>query len=263
MTAVSLVQLDSSDSEPVGARIVRALELTQEAADGAEMVLLPELWHIGAFATDAVPEYAEPIDGDLVSAFRELAGRVGKWVHLGSFAEIDAAGHHFNTSVVIDPSGTIAGIYRKIHLFGFTGGETTVMSAGGDIVVVPTALGSTGIATCYDLRFPELFRGLLDRSTTTALVASGWPASRIAHWSLFTRARAVENQMFVVACNAVGDQRGVELGGRSVVVDPTGAVVAEAGTNETILRAELDLAAVARYRDTFPVLADRRPDLYG
>jgi predicted amidohydrolase len=259
---VAIVQLDSSDGEPVAHRVDRVLGLTADAARGSDLVVLPELWHIGAFATDKVVANSEPIDGPLVTAFSVLARECRVWLHAGSFAERAADGRHFNTSVLLAPDGRLVTVYRKIHLFGFTGGETTVMSAGEHLVVVPTVLGETGLATCYDLRFPELFRALLDRSATTLLIASGWPTARIEHWSLLTRARAIENQMFVVACNGVGTQSGVTLGGHSVVVDPTGEVVAEAGDTETVLRAELDLPLLSRWRATFPVLPDRRPGLY-
>lgn len=260
---VALVQLDSSDAEPVAERIDRALGMAADAAAGADLVVLPELWHVGAFASNLVRDNSQPIDGSLVSAFGELARAAGVWLHMGSFAERTSDGRHHNTSLLFAPDGSTAAVYRKIHLFGFTGGETTVMSAGGALVVVPTVLGATGLATCYDLRFPELFRALVDRHATTLLLASGWPTARIEHWSLLTRARAIENQTFVVACNGVGTQSGVELGGSSVVVDPTGVVVAQAGADETVLRAELDLSHVERYREAFPVLPDRRPDLYG
>ena len=259
---VALVQLDSSDSEPVADRVTRTLHMVADAAVGADLVLLPELWHIGAFATDLVVANAEAIDGPLVRAFSSAAASARVWLHAGSFAERAPDGRHFNTSLLFAPDGNLAATYRKIHLFGFTGGETTVMSAGEQLVVTPTVLGSTGLATCYDLRFPELFRALLDRSATALLIASGWPTARIEHWSLLTRARAIENQMFVIACNGVGTHNGVTLGGRSVVVDPMGAIVAEAGAEETILRAELDLPLLSRWRANFPVLADRRPGLY-
>ncbi len=259
---VALVQLDSSETESVADRIDRAIELTRTAAVGADLVVLPELWHVGAFATDQVRANAEPLDGPLMQRCAELARTSHTWVHAGSFAEVLPDGRHFNTSVLLAPDGSRAAVYRKIHLFGFAGGETTVMSAGTDLVVVPTALGVTGLATCYDLRFPELFRALLDVGATTMLLASGWPTVRIEHWSLLARARAIENQSFVVACNGVGTHSGVTLGGHSVVVDPLGRVVAEADDGEQVLRADLDLGLVARIRADFPVLADRRSGLY-
>jgi len=126
------------------------------------------------------------------------------------------------------------------------------------ITVLPTELGATGLATCYDLRFPELFRRLLDSGAETFLLASGWPIPRIEHWQVLTRARAIEDQAWVVACNSAGTHAGMQMGGHSVVVDPRGNVVAEAGIDEEILYAEVDPAAVREWRMSFPVLADRR-----
>jgi predicted amidohydrolase len=132
------------------------------------------------------------------------------------------------------------------------------MTAGDTLVVLPTDLGATGLATCYDLRFPELFRRLVDSGAETFLLASGWPSARIEHWSVLARARAIENQAWVVACNSAGTHAGVEMGGHSVVIDPRGTVVAEAGTGEVVLEADVDVELARTWRRSFPVLADRR-----
>ena len=188
---------------------------------------------------------------------RDAARTADIWLHAGSFAEL-ARGLRHNTSVVIDPSGDVVATYRKQHLFGWEGGESSVMTAGDVLVVFPTPLGATGLATCYDLRFPELFRRLVDSGTETVLLTSGWPVARIDHWSVLARARAIENQTWFIACNTAGTHAGVEMGGRSVVVDPSGAVIAEAGAGEEILYADVDPAAVTELRRVFPVLTDRR-----
>jgi predicted amidohydrolase len=120
------------------------------------------------------------------------------------------------------------------------------------------SLGATGLATCYDLRFPELFRALTEGGATLVILTSGWPTPRIEHWDVLTRARAIENQMWVIACNEVGSQPGIELGGRSVVIDPKGVVVAQAGTEEEVLVVEVDPDASAAWREQFPVLKDIR-----
>ena len=132
------------------------------------------------------------------------------------------------------------------------------MSGGEELVVVDTSLGATGLATCYDLRFPELFRALTEGGATLVILTSGWPTPRIEHWDVLTRARAIENQMWVIACNEVGSQPGIELGGRSVVIDPKGVVVAQAGTEEEVLVVEVDPDASAAWREQFPVLKDIR-----
>ena len=190
---------------------------------GAELVVLPELWVQGGFAFGTFAATAEPLDGPLVRRLGDAARDLGAWLHGGSVVERAADGRLFNTSVLLGPDGTLAATYRKIHLFGFSAGETSVLSAGTDVVTTDVDGTTGGLATCYDLRFPELFRAFVDRGAELVLLPSAWPTPRIAHWSLLTRARAVEDQAYVVAVNGCGDQGGsLALGGRSVVVDPWG-----------------------------------------
>ena len=258
MTAVALVQLAQDiATEAPGARVDRAIDLTRAACAGAELVVLPELWLAGAFDIPSSRDLAEPLDGPLVAAFSDIAAQENTWLHMGSFPERDTEGHTFNTSVLFAPDGSIAATYRKIHLFGFDGGEPAVMTAGGEYVVVDTPLGRTGLATCYDLRFPEQFRALLDAGAESFLITSGWPTKRIEHWRLLLRARAIENLAWVVACNGVGVQGPIELGGYSAVIDPKGSVVAEALGDETTLKADIDVVKAQEWRTAFPVLDDR------
>jgi predicted amidohydrolase len=255
---VALLQLAVTDAEPVDARVERALAMVRDVADRADVVVLPELWHVGAFAVDLARGHAQPIDGPLVTAMSEVAAQAGLWLHGGSFAERASDGRTFNTSVLFGPDGRLLASYRKIHLFGFDGGETLLMSSGTELVTAATVLGTAGLATCYDLRFPEMFRGLVDRGAESFLIPSGWPQRRVAHWTLLNRARAVEQQAFVLGCNGSDTHAGVPMGGRSLVVDPQGEVLAEAGEDEEILFAEVDPARVTAWREAFPVLADRR-----
>ncbi len=160
---------------------------------------------------------------------------------------------------MFDPGGRLVGRYRKVHLFGFNGGETTIMSSGGPTPqVVACPLGATGLATCYDLRFPELFRGLVDSGAQSFVIPSGWPERRITHWQALARARAIEDQAFVLGCNQVGTHAGVPLGGVSLVIDPQGEVLAEAGAEEQVLSVSVDPERVTAWRAAFPALADRR-----
>jgi predicted amidohydrolase len=256
MTRVALVQLDVNDTETIAERVERAGSIVEGLVD-VELAVLPELWHVGAFDLDAARDNAEPMDGSVVTRMRAAAATAGIWLHAGSFAEL-SGDHRYNTSVVIDPSGDVVATYRKQHLFGWEDGEPSVMTAGDALVVLPTPLGATGLATCYDLRFPELYRRLVDSGTETFLMASGWPMPRIEHWTVLAKARAIENQAWVVACNTAGTHHGVLMGGRSIVVDPRGTVVAEAGVDEEILYADVDVDLVREWRRAFPVLADRR-----
>ena len=255
MTRVALIQLDVSSTETSEDRVARTAALVRGLRD-VELAVLPELWHVGAFDLDAARAQAQPLDGPVMTAMSAAARDAGVWLHAGSVAELDR-GDRFNTSVVIDPSGDVVATYRKVHLFGWEDGEPSVMTAGTSPVILPTPLGATGLATCYDLRFPELFRRLVDSGAETFLMASGWPQTRIGHWTVLAQARAIENQAWVVACNSAGTHAGVVMGGRSIVVDPQGVVVAEAAHAEQILYADVDPEAARSWRHTFPVLPDR------
>ena len=255
MTRVALLQLDVSDTETVADRIERTVAMIGELRE-VEIAVLPELWHVGAFNLKGAIEFAESIDGPLVTRMRAAARSAGLVLHMGSFAELAGAAR-YNTSVLIDESGDILATYRKIHLFGWEDGEPSVMTAGESCVVLPTALGATGLATCYDLRFPELFRRLVDSGADNFLLASGWPAARISHWTVLAQARAIENQAWVVACNSAGTHAGTTMGGRSIVVDPRGGVLGEAGAEEEVLVVDVDPAVALQWRRSFPVLTDR------
>ena len=250
---VNVIQLGYGDDESPADRTRRVAGLVR-AQQGADLVVLPELWPQGGFSYDRWEHDAEPIDGPVVEGMRAAARDVGATVHMGSFVERDEAGQLFNTSVLLGPDGATLTTYRKVHLFGFGEGEPKLMSAG-DEVVVHVGLG---LATCYDLRFPEQFRLLLDAGAEVVLLVAAWPAKRVAHWRLLAQARAIENQSYVVACNTAGTHAGVPMGGGSIVVGPWGAVLAEAGEDEEVLVVDIDLDLVRETRSQFPVLADRR-----
>ena len=250
---VHVIQVGYGDDESVADRTRRVAGLVREQ-QGADLVVLPELWPQGGFSYDRWEDEAEAIDGPVVESMRAAARDVGATVHMGSFVERDDAGRLFNTSVLLGPDGATLTTYRKIHLFGFGEGEPKLMSAG-DRVVVHERLG---LATCYDLRFPEQFRLLLDAGAEVVLLVAAWPAKRVAHWRLLAQARAVENQTYVVACNTAGTHAGVPMGGGSIVVETWGTVLAEAGEDEEVLVVDLDPDLVGSTRSQFPVLPDRR-----
>ncbi|WP_049569411.1 carbon-nitrogen family hydrolase [Streptomyces sp. SBT349] len=258
---IALVQVASPPQESPADRRARVGGMVARAR-GADLVVLPELWAAGYFAFDAYAERAEALeDGPTVTAGRAWARELGAYLHLGSLVERDAHGRLFNTAVLIGPDGTIRHTYRKIHVFGYASREAELLTPGTELPVLDADEGMAGLAatTCYDLRFPELWRSLVDRGATTVVVPAAWPAARREHWRLFTSCRAVEEQVLLIACNAVGTQQGgVELGGHSRVVDPWGAVLAEAGTEEGITFCDADPDVVPRVRAEFPVLDDRR-----
>jgi predicted amidohydrolase len=254
---IALVQLASPRGEPVADRVARA-GATVAGLDPVDLVVLPELWAPGYFAFDRYAELAESLDGPLLTEIAGWARRLRTHVHAGSVLERDEAGRLYNTAVLLGPDGDLVLDYRKVHVFGYRSLEAELLSAGDRADVADTALGRVGMTTCYDLRFPELYRVLVDRGAELVVVPAAWPAARLEHWALLTRARAVENQVYLLACNAAGAQGDVRLGGHSVVVDPWGRVVAEAGADEQVLYADLDPGLVTEIRTEFPVLGDRR-----
>lgn len=258
MARVALLQIDVSDDEPVDVREKRVIDMVEAQKGKADLVVLPELWHVGAFNNAALMPNAQQRDGDLVTRLRHAAREAGVWLHGGSFVEECDGGKPANTTVVIRPDGQVAAFYRKIHLFGFDEGEAVMLQRGDDAIVInDTPVGDAGIATCYDLRFPELFRAQSLKGAEAYVLCSGWPTPRINHWSALIKARAIENQAWFIACNEVGRNGNYILGGTSMVVDPKGDVVAQAGTDEEILYADVDPQAARDWRTSFPILRDR------
>ena len=253
----SLIQIAVDEGESVESRRERVASLVRDQAGVADLVVLPELWTTGAFAYEEFAAEAEPLDGPTHEAMAKAASDAGVWLHAGSIPERDPDGPLYNTSLVFSPSGERAAAYRKIHRFGFDKGEAVLMGAGRDLVTVRLPETTVGVATCYDLRFPELFRGLVDAGAETLVVSAGWPERRRAHWTLLAQARAVENQAFVLACGTAGTHAGVPQAGHSIVVDPWGEVLAEAGPGEETLTVDFDPGAVATTRELFPALKDR------
>ncbi|MFJ8755372.1 carbon-nitrogen family hydrolase [Streptomyces sp. NPDC102441] len=253
----SLIQIAVNPDESVNSRRERAASLVV-AQRGADLVVLPELWPVGAFAYTAFADEAEPLQGPTYDIMAKAAAEAGVWLHAGSFVERAEDGTLYNTSLVFSPEGELAASYRKIHRFGFDKGEAVLMGAGEELVTVALPETTLGIATCYDLRFPEQFRGLVDAGAETLIVAAGWPERRRSHWTLLAQARAVENQAYVLAVGSAGTHAGVEQAGHSIVVDPWGEVLAEAGGAEEVLTVEFDPAKATATREQFPALKDRR-----
>ncbi|MGI5368692.1 carbon-nitrogen hydrolase [Streptomyces sp. A244] len=252
----SVIQIAVNEDESVEARRRRVAATVREQA-GADLVVLPELWTTGAFAYEEFGREAEPLEGPTYEAMAKAASDAGVWLHAGSIPERDPDGPLYNTSLVFSPSGDLAAAYRKIHRFGFDQGEAVLMGAGSELVTVRLPATTLGLSTCYDLRFPELYRGLVDAGAETLVVAAGWPERRRSHWTLLAQARAVENQSFVLACATAGTHAGVPQAGHSIVVDPWGEVLAQAGAGEEVLTVEFDPGKVAATREQFPALKDR------
>jgi predicted amidohydrolase len=263
---VAVVQVAYGDAEPMEERVDRVADLVRQQR-GHDLVVLPELWAPGGFAYREWAERAQPVDGPIGQAMSSAARDAGVMLHAGSIVERPADGETgpdghglWNTSLVYRTDGSLAAAYRKIHRFGFGSGEPRLMDPGERIVLVdlPGGAGKAGLSTCYDLRFPELYRRQVDEGAVAFVVPAAWPAARVRHWTLLAHARAVEDQCVVIACNTAGTHSGTEMGGHSQVVTATGDALAMAGTAEQVLSVDVDMEAVTRWRETFPVLQDRR-----
>ncbi|GAB3074532.1 MULTISPECIES: carbon-nitrogen family hydrolase [unclassified Phycicoccus] len=263
---VAVLQVAYGDDEPMDDRVERVAALVREQ-QGHDLVVLPELWAPGGFSYREWAGRAQPVDGPIGTAMAAAARDAGVMLHAGSIVERPGDGETgpegrglWNTSLVYAADGSLVATYRKIHRFGFGAGEPRLMDAGEDVVLVdlPGGAGRAGLSTCYDLRFPELYRRQLDAGATAFVVPAAWPAARVRHWTLLAHARAIEDQCVVIACNTAGTHAGTEMGGHSQVISATGEALAMAGTSEEVLSVEVDMDAVTTWREQFPVLQDRR-----
>ncbi|MBU6213271.1 MAG: carbon-nitrogen family hydrolase [Actinomycetales bacterium] len=256
---VALIQLEVGDTADRADREERVASLVRTAASGgAQFVMLPELWPMGAFNTEHMRSSTSDLAG-FINSMSVIARANRVWLHAGSDVEVLPGGTRYNTAAVFNPEGDLVSTYRKLHLWGGAEGEAAVLSAGDAPLQVQTPLGPTGVTTCYELRFPELYRALVDQGAQAYLVVAGWPQARVEHWRTLLRARAIENQAWVLGVNCVGTHAGVTMGGYSAVISPRGEVIAEASADaEEIIYADLDPEAVTQWRAKFGWLADRR-----
>jgi len=240
------------------------------AAAGAELVVLPEKWSVLGTPEETAAG-AEPFDGPALRWASATARELGIDLVAGSIAErVEGAERGSNTSVHFGPDGEEKAVYRKVHMFDVEVGgkvyrESENEAPGEELVVSETAGGvELGLSICYDLRFPELYRILAVRGARVLVVPAAFTlATTREHWEVLLRARAIEDQTYVVAANQVGEHApGYRSGGRSMIVDPWGVVLAQAPDTETFVLAELDLERQAEIRRTMPSLANRRPAAY-
>jgi predicted amidohydrolase len=265
---VAAVQLNSNGDKArnldAAERLVRAA-----AADGAQLVALPEKWNLLADGAELVAG-AEPLDGPSLSGARGWARELGIHLLAGSISERGSEGEKAsNTSVLIGPDGEDVAVYRKIHMFdvevgGVSYRESAHERPGSEAVTAPLDDVVAGLTVCYDLRFPELFRIVALRGARLILVPSAFTlATGRDHWEVLLRARAIENQLFVIAPNQVGEAPPhYSSFGRSMIVDPWGVVLATAPDGECFIAADLDFEAQDRVRESLPSLANRQPEAY-
>ena len=269
LPVLALVQTDPGPDKSLNLERTFAL-IDEAAASGADWVCRPETFHCRG-PNEVKLATAEPVPGPLTEALTAAAKRHGIWLHAGSFNERTAgATKTWNLSLLFDPEGRQVAAYRKIHLFDVVvDGQVKAMESvrnrpGGDVVVADAPLGPIGMTICYDLRFPELFRILALRGATVVVLPSAFTArTGPAHWEVLVRARAVEDQVFVVAPGQCGTSPGaLAWHGHSLVVDPWGTVLADGGDRPGHVVADLDLDRLADVRARLPSLANRRPTTY-
>jgi len=251
MLNVAALQLDYPNGESQSQRIARVVALMR-AAPSADLLVLPELWDVGFSDYDSYQDAARPLRESSVRAVAEVAKDRNVHVAAGSVLERDGTSI-YNTAALVGPDGAILDSYRKIHLFGFASRERELLSPGNRTVVVPTSIGTIGLATCFDLRFPEQFLELRRLGADVIVVPAAWPALRRDHWTLLTRARSLDTQTPLVGCNAVGPCYGVDIAGESVITDALGRPLAAAHALPGWLTAQIDHETTAAWRADFPL----------
>jgi len=266
---VAAVQLNSTAD--TDRNLATADRLVRDgAARGARLVVLPEKWSVLG-TPEQIAANAEPLDGRAIGWARATAAELGIDLVAGSIAErVEGQAKSSNTSVHVGPDGEIRAVYRKLHMFdvevdGVIYAESANEQPGEEIVLSELASGvPLGMTVCYDLRFPELYRVLAVRGAEVMSVASAFTlATTRDHWEVLLRARAIENQCFVVAANQIGTHApGNRSGGRSLIVDPWGLVLATAPDTECAVLADLDFDQLRDIRRRLPSLANRRPEAY-
>jgi len=259
MLTISLGQMDVKLGNPAeNWRTVQ--QMTAEASRrGSDLVVFPELWSTG-YDLENAANYATRTDAGLFAQVAALAQK-HQIAILGSCLSLLAEGQFGNTAVYFDKYGRSLGEYSKLHLFRLMQ-EEQFLTAGETPTLVETEWGKAGLTICYDLRFPELFRQYALAGAQMVFVPAEWPHPRLAHWRTLLRARAIENQMFVVACNRVGRSKETDFFGHSCILDPWGEIVLELGEGEMLGTAVIDIAQVEQVRAKIPVFADRRPEIY-
>jgi|TARA_B100000959_G_scaffold7705_2_gene7800 predicted amidohydrolase len=269
---VSAIQITSDDAakDATIERMMGFLDLAGRR--GSELVVLPEIWTGAGLSTEeAYLDLAEPIPGPTTDLLAQKARKYGMYI-VGSMYEREG-NQHYNSSPLITPEGEIMGKYWKTHLFDapnrpdIKGGirESDHVEAGTELPVFQTNPAKVGVSVCSDLRFPEVYRELALKGAEVIVCASAFLSPRFDHWEFFLRARATENQCWVVASGQYGvePQSGIAFVGRSMVVDPWGTVVATASDEEGVITTDIDLNFAEEIKRRYPLMDQRRPDMYG
>ncbi len=267
---IAIAQMDSGPHKEINLQKMEGM-ISEASQQGASFVAFPETSIIMPATGEDRESESESVEGSSISRLREAAREWGIWVHCGSFPErIEGDSRSYNTSVVISPEGDVAGIYRKIHLFDIAmeGGPSVMESVsyapGKDVVTVETEIGTLGLSICYDLRFPELFRMLVLRGAQILVVPACFTADTgKEHWEPLLRARAIENQCYVLAPGQTGVKPRYRAHGKSLVVDPWGTITSCKADGEGIILSEVDMDRIDSIRSSVPCLTNRKPEVYG
>ncbi len=258
---VCMLQIDIQIGQP-DENYRKVAEQLHNAVSGAikpDVILLPEMWNTG-YALDRIQLLADEQGARTKKLISDFCREYAVNVIAGSIAD-QSDGEVRNTMYIFDRTGAVVADYSKIHLFRLMDEEKHLVE-GNHIGQFELEGVSAGMMICYDIRFPELTRKLALGGAKVIFIAAEWPNPRLHHWRTLLIARAIENQMYIVACNRVGISDGAEFFGHSMIIDPWGEVVAEAGELESLIHAELDLDLVDQVRQRIPVFDDRRPHLY-
>lgn len=231
---------------------------TEAARRGSHVVVFPELWSTG-YALERSREFADPLNAGVFNHISTVATQ-NKISIVGSVMEKRGT-EVWNSAPFFAPTGRMMGVYRKIHLFRLMR-EDVYLQPGQSPLILDLPWGKTGMAICYDLRFPELFRRYALEGAQMVIIPAEWPLERIDHWRTLLQARAIENQCYIIATNACGETGNTVFGGHSMVVDPWGKILIEAGEEPGLFTVEIDLSRVEQIRARIPVFEDRRPELY-
>jgi predicted amidohydrolase len=229
-----------------------------------DLVVLPEVFTTGIVPTEVYREQAETIPGETYDKLSGWAKELNCYLLGGSIIEGCHDNKCRNNSLFFSPDGTLMANYYKQHMFSYYGSkEGEFCTPGEQTVVVKTPLANFGMSICFDLRFTELYRTLANNGADVILVPAAWPYPRLEHWLILNRARALENQCFVIAVNQVGNVPPKRINvGNSMVIDPWGTVIANAGEKEGVMMAEIDMNRVYTLREEFPLLRDRNMKAY-
>lgn len=257
---IACVQMNVLSGQPERNYVVAEALIRKAAQKRPDVILLPETWNTGFAPQQLDPAQADEDGARTKNLCSALAKELGVNLLAGSVSTRRADGL-YNTAYGFNRSGELVCSYDKAHLFSPLG-EDTVYQKGGSLARFTLDGASCALITCYDLRFPELARTLALPGLDVLFVVSQWPKQRVSHLETLSRARAIENQTFVAVCNACGSAYDTKFGGRSMVIDPLGKVLRQAGTRESILFAEMRLDALVKVRQAIPVFSDRRPELY-